>query len=140
MSTHTEPSAMPSHQVKSAFTFDDWQESPDERWEGGRLSRTTATKRYTGEIEGTGSLEAIMLRLGGDEGPAVYVAVEKLDVQVGERSGTFYLVHTATANEGVHDKTLKVVPGSGTGDFSGIAGVGEILEGHDFVLEYDLEG
>lgn len=132
---------MPSRQVKSAFTFDDWQETPDDRWEGVRLSRTSATKRYTGEIDGVGSLEAIMLRIGeGTEGPAVYVALEKLDVEADGRSGSFYLVHTATANAGVHDKTLKVVPGSGTGDFAGISGAGEILQGHDFVFEYDLDG
>jgi hypothetical protein len=125
--------------IKSAFTFDRWDGTPRDTWEGAQLSHTRAAKTFTGEMTGTSSMEAIMLKVGGDGGPAVYVAVEKLEVELDGRKGSFFLVHSAIASGDDHDKSLKIVPGSGTGDLVGISGEAEILPGHDFVLDYDLD-
>ncbi len=122
-------------QAKSAFTVDGRQADPVE-WTGGQMSRTRLTKTFTGDVVGTGVVETVML--GTDGGPSVYVGIERFDVTVHGRAGTFLMTHTATMSGDRSHLALAVVPDSGTGELTGIAGTGEITPGHDFVLAYTL--
>lgn len=122
--------------VTSAFSNDTWDEVPDESWADDKLSRTSITKTFTGEIEGTSRVESIMLRTSA--GPMAYVAVERFECTIDGKSGGFVLVHDATMVDGKHESSWRILTGSGTGDFSGISGSGEITPKHDFILTYEL--
>jgi hypothetical protein len=68
-----------------------------------------------------------------------YVAFERLAVAVQGRKGTFVLHHTASEA----GMSLRVLPGSGTGELTGISGTAEIIQDeagtHTFKLDYDLD-
>ncbi|WP_406207831.1 DUF3224 domain-containing protein [Kitasatospora sp. NBC_01560] len=126
-----------TERVTGAFTFDNWEGGDIVHWDEAQMQRNKGTKVFTGDITGTSVLEAVMLGVEG--GPAIYVAVEKLNLEFHGRKGTFFLAHRSMADGTTHRKSLEIVPGSGTGDFTGISGKAEILPSHDLVLDYDLE-
>jgi hypothetical protein len=127
---------MPSR-AESAFTTDDSVATPAD-WEGGAMSHTRWIKTFTGELAGSSVVEAIMVRIDND-GPAVYVGVERFECTLQGRKGTFVLVHSATAFGGDQTGSWTIVPGSGGGELTGIRGRGEILPNHEFVLDYDID-
>uniref|UniRef100_UPI003BEEFB28 DUF3224 domain-containing protein n=1 Tax=Burkholderia arboris TaxID=488730 RepID=UPI003BEEFB28 len=121
---------------KSTFKITRWEEIENDHWEGGKLTRTLATKDFTGELEGSAVLEAIMLRLPGDDGVMSYVGVERLQCTIDGREGTFILTHQAEARNDERQASWKILPGSGTGGLTGIHGSGSITPNHDFILTY----
>ena len=127
-----------THSARGSFTIDH-QESTPAPWDGGAMSRTRFTKTFSGELVGSSVVETIMLKGDGD-GPMAYVGLERIACAVGERTGTFLLLHSATANGAEHTTLWTIVPGSGTDDLRGIRGTFQILDQHAFVLEYDLGG
>ena len=122
--------------AKSAFTVDKRDMLPVE-WEGGQMSRTRFFKTFTGELSGTSVVEAIMAGLSNN-GPMVYVAIERFDCTLRGRKGTFVLTHSATSHGSEQTGLWTIVAGSGTGELAGLRGHGEILPNHDFVLTYEL--
>ena len=126
-----------TERVTGNFTFDVWKGEGVVHWDEAQMQRNKGTKTFTGDITGTSVMEAVMLGVEG--GPALYVAVEKLDLEFHGRKGSFFLAHRSMAHDGNHNKSLEIVPGSGTGDFVGISGSAEIMANHDLVLDYDLE-
>lgn len=121
--------------ARSSFVVDDRQNSPAD-WAGGSLSRSRFTKAFTGDVEGTSVVEAIMLTV--EDGPMAYVGLERLTGSVHGRDGSFLLLHSATALDGAQAASWTVVPGSGTDALAGLSGQGEITGEHDFILDYDL--
>ncbi len=124
--------------ASGAFTIDK-QESTPADWEGGTMSHTRLAKTFRGELAGSGVVESIMLRLDGD-GPAAYVGLERIDCTLEHRSGTFLLLHSATALGSDQVASWTIVPGSGTGELGAIRGRLQILDQHAFVLDYELNG
>jgi len=61
---------------------------------------------------------------GGDvaKGSAGYVAIEQVTGVLNGRSGSFILQHNGTMTRGAPQLTVSVVPDSGTGQLSGLAG------------------
>lgn len=100
----------------------------------------TLDKQYQGGLEGTSRGE--MLTAGNvASGSAGYVAIEKFIGKLDGKSGSVVLQHSGTMNRGTSHLTITVVPDSGTGELSGIAGKMDIqIEGgkHSYVLEYSL--
>jgi uncharacterized protein DUF3224 len=123
--------------VTSSFENDSWDEVPNESWKEDTLSRASIVKTFTGEIVGTSKVESIMLRTA-DNGPMVYVGVERFDCTIDGKTGGFVLIHDATMVDGVHDSSWRILEGTGTGELAGIAGTGEITPKHDFILTYEL--
>ncbi|RKT17049.1 uncharacterized protein DUF3224 [Streptomyces sp. 1114.5] len=126
-----------SKRVTGSFTFSTWEGEDVVQWDEAQMQRNKGAKIFTGDITGTSRLECVML--GSEGGAAVYVGAERLELEFDGLKGSFFLTHRSMAYDGKYDKTLVIVPGSGTGDLVGITGKAEILPGHDFVLEYDLE-
>ena len=62
-------------------------------------------------------------RAGGTvKGSAGYVAIEHVEGTLHGRAGTFVLQHTGTMNGGTPSLRVSVVPDSGTGALTGLAG------------------
>jgi hypothetical protein len=122
--------------AKSSFVIDRKMPTPVP-FEGGQMTHTRFEKTFKGDIIGISTVEALLAGLDHD-GPAVYVAIERFDCSVEGRQGTFVLMHAATQHKSGGSASWTIVPGSGTGELTGIAGKGEILPNHDFVLTYEF--
>src|SRR5258706_14843464 len=87
--------------------------------------RFSLDKQYQGDLEGSGKGE--MLTAGdASSGSAGYVAIELVTGKLGGKTGSFALQHSGSMNRGTQQLTVTVVPGSGTGELSGISGRLEI--------------
>jgi len=80
---------------------------------------------------------------GGDpkQGVAGYVAIEVFTGTLAGKHGSFALQHMATMDHGGRKMTVIVVPGSGTGELTGITGtfIIDIENGqHSYDLVYTL--
>lgn len=105
----------------------------------GAPGRMLLSKTFTGGIEATGAGE--MLGIMGPEQSGAYVALERVTGRVDGKSGSFALVHRGVMDRGEQALSITIVPGSGTADLAGIAGVFNlIIEGgvHRYDLEYSL--
>lgn len=119
--------------ASSTFVIDKKDFVPAE-WVGGSMTRGRFEKTFTGDFEGTGVVEAVLLRSDGD-GPAVYSAVERIDGTLHGKRGSFLLLHQAMMPG---PSSWSIAQGSGLGELQGISGAGEITPGHAFTLDYEL--
>jgi hypothetical protein len=112
----------------------------DDYADGATLGRMTLDKRFLGDL--TGTSRGQMLTAGTPvTGSAGYVAMESVTGTIAGRSGTFILQHSGTMNRGAPALTLTVVPDSGTGELTGLAGTMQIdiANGkHSYRFEYAL--
>ncbi|MGH9747835.1 MAG: DUF3224 domain-containing protein [Candidatus Acidiferrales bacterium] len=115
------------------------QGQPDKD-DGSTLSRMSLDKQYHGALEATAKGE--MLTAGTEvKGSAGYVAVERVTGVLNGKTGSFVLQHNATLTRGVAMQNIIVVPDSGSGQLTGIAGkLTVIIEGgkHSYEFEYTL--
>ena len=103
------------------------------------LGRFSLDKQFHGDLEATGKGE--MLSAGNPAASGGYVAIEKITGKLNGRSGSFVLQHSATMENGKPHMSIFVVPGSGTGELSGISGTMDIViepGKHSYVLTYTL--
>jgi hypothetical protein len=104
------------------------------------ISRYALDKQYHGDLEATSKGE--MLGAGDPaKGSAGYVAIELVTGTLHGRSGSFALQHSGTMEQRKFQLTVSVVPGTGTGQLSGIAGTMTIIitnGKHTYDFEYTL--
>lgn len=106
------------------------------------VGRFTLDKAYHGDLEATALGE--MLAFGtAVKGSAGYVAIEKVTGTLAGRSGTFLLQDNGTVEGGIVSGDWFVVPGSGTGELTGLRGEGgfraNLGEGAQIHLDYWFE-
>lgn len=103
------------------------------------LGRFSIDKVFHGDLDATSKGE--MLSAGNPNTSGGYVAIEKVTGKLHGRSGSFVLQHSATMEDGKPKLNVFVVPGSGTGELSGISGTMDIVieaGGHSYVFTYTL--
>ena len=107
-----------------------------------KIGRLSIDKSFAGDL--VASSRGEMLSGGSPgEGSAGYVAIEWVTGALQGRSGGFLLQHSATMTPASQDLTITVIPGSGTGELEGLAGVMSIRieDGkHFYDFEYTLTG
>jgi hypothetical protein len=110
-----------NHRAVATFEIASWEQSVyDEPAEGPTLSRATVKKSFSGEVEGTSVAELLMCQ--ADDDHAGYLGSERFSGAVGDRSGTFVIQHGGIV-DGEHKTPFgQVVPGSGTGELTGLRG------------------
>ena len=127
--------------ANARFAIKSWDEKPyDEGPDRPRLTRATVTKTYTGDIEGEGRVEYLMMYRG--DGSASFVGLEQIVGRIAGRTGSFVLQRTGVFESGQAKESYSVIPGSATGELQGLQGDGNSAVGHGmehpFVLGYDL--
>jgi len=101
------------------------------------VGRMTISKQYHGDLEGTGVGE--MLTASTEvKGSGVYVAVEKVTGKLQGRARSFLLHHTGVMTRNARELSITVVPDSGTGQLTGIAGTMNINIAPDGKHSYDF--
>ena len=127
--------------ANARFAIKSWDEKPcSEGPDQPRLTRASVTKTYTGDIEGDGMVEYLMMYRG--DGSATFVGLERVVGRVGGKTGTFVLQRTGVFESGQAKESYSVIPGSATGELLGLAGDGRSAVGHGmehpFTLSYEL--
>ncbi len=131
-----------ARRANAVFEVGSWDEKPYDEIEGGpRLTRARVSKSFHGDIEGTGTVEYLMMYR--DDGSASFIGFERVVGRIGSRSGTFVLQHGGTFEAGTAKDRWSVVPGSGTGELRGLRGEGGFASGHaqqyPMTLDYDFD-
>lgn len=109
---------------------------------GAGLGRMLLAKTWSGDLAGEGHGE--MLSAGDPTtGSAGYVAVEVVTGTLQGRAGSFAFQQYGVMRPSGQQLTYEIVPGSGTGELTGIDGTLALTiddRGHSYALTYDLPG
>lgn len=127
--------------AKARFTIKSWDEQPySEGPDLPKLTRASVVKAFTGDIEGEGRVEYLMMYRG--DGSATFVGLERIVGRIGAKTGSFVLQRSGAFEGGLAKETYSVVEGSATGQLTGLRGEGSSALGHAteyaFTLDYEL--
>ncbi len=105
------------------------------------LMEIRLSEAFTGDIDGESPVRA--LQVLRDDKSACLVSLQRFRGKLGGRQGTFVLQGSEIVENGKIKATWFVVPGSGTGDLSGLRGEGgfegDFGKGSDGTLDYWFE-
>ena len=115
--------------------------NPYDRTANPALLEVRLSETFAGDIDGESPVRALEVRW--DDRSASLVSVQRFRGKLDGREGTFVLQGQETVENGKVTAKWFVVPGSGTGDLSGLRGEGG-FEGHfgkgsDATLDYWFE-
>jgi Protein of unknown function (DUF3224) len=127
--------------AKAKITVQSSEAKPYDEIASPKLMEIHLTETFTGDIEGESPVRA--LQVLRDDHSASLVSVQRFSGKLGGRQGTFVLQGQEVVENGKIKATWFVVPGSGTGDLSGLRGEGgfegEFGKGSDGTLDYWFE-
>jgi hypothetical protein len=128
--------------ANARFAIKTWDEQPYvESQDAPRLTRATVIKTYAGDIDGEGRVEYLMMYRS--DGSATFVGLERVAGRLHGKTGSFVLQRTGVFEAGQAKESYSVIPGSATGELSGLSGEGRSAVGHgmehSFTLEYELD-
>jgi hypothetical protein len=110
----------------------------DEPADGPALTRIHVQESFSGDITGTGVVE--FLQAAQADGSASFVGIERVTGELAGRSGTFLLQDAGTVQDNIVSGDWFVIPGSGTGELTGLRGEGgfraNLGEGAQVRLDY----
>lgn len=125
----------------NTFTMDGWEENIVGGTEDGpRVAHAHATFTYTGVIEGSSTCDYLLYYAGpgytgaGQTSPGL----ERIEGTVDGRKGSFVIRHEVGFEGHRVTGTWTVVPGSGTGELTGLAGKGSI-SGESETMAYTFD-
>ncbi len=102
-----------------------------------KLTRANGTQRFTGDIEGEGSVEWLMCYLPG--GGARFLGLQRIAGSIGGREGSCVIEAVGNFDGRKSRGTWTVIEGSGTGELAGLRGEGSFQAASGPVASYSLE-
>jgi len=138
-----QPPAEPRARTRAnaKITVQNSEAKPYDQTASPALIELRLNETFTGDIEGESPVRALeVLR---DDHSAHLVSVQRFTGKLGDRKGTFVLQGSETVENGKIKATWFVVPGSGTGELSGLRGEGgfegQFGKGSNGTLDYWFE-
>jgi hypothetical protein len=127
--------------AKAKVTVQSSEAKPYDKTARPALMEMRLSETFTGDIDGKSPVRA--LQLLRDDHSASLVSMQRFRGKLGGRQGTFVLQGSEIVENGKIKATWFVVPGSGTGDLSGLRGEGgfegDFGKGSDATLDYWFE-
>lgn len=124
--------------ASARFAIKSWDEKPYSEGEDlPKLTRASVAKTYTGDIEGEGQVEYLMMYRG--DGSATFVGLERIVGRIAGRTGSFVLQRTGVFEGGQAKESYFVIPGSATGELNGLLGDGTSAVGHGMEHPFSLD-
>jgi len=137
--TQPEPPARTRAKVK--ITVQSSEAKPYDQTMSPALMEINLSEKFTGDIEGESPVRA--LQVLRDDKSARLVSMQRFHGKLGGRPGTFVLQGSEAVENGKIKATWFVIPGSGTGDLSGLRGEGgfegDFGKGSEGMLDYWFE-
>jgi hypothetical protein len=102
--------------------------------------RLALNKQFQGDLVAVGKGE-MLTALTSVQGSAGYVAIEQVTGTLHGRAGSFVFQHSGIMNRSVQQLSITVIPDSGTGELTGLAGTFllKIIDGkHLYTFDYTL--
>ncbi len=124
--------------VVCTYSLEEWKEEVVEALsQAGKVSSVRARGPVAGDI--VGQVNTFYLLAYVAEKLGSYTGYTQISGCYGARNGTFLIEETGVFDaEGVRS-SVRVVPGSGVGDFRGIAGSGNFISSHGSTVECQFE-
>ena len=120
---------MSKKSANARFAIKGWDEKPySEGQDLPKLTRAAVTRSFTGDIEGEGQVEYLMMYRS--DGTATFVGLERIVGRVAGKAGSFVLQRAGVFEGGEAKESYFVIPGSGTGELRGLRGEGSSAVGH----------
>ena len=105
------------HTANARFAIKAWDEKPySEGLDLPKLTRASVTKTFTGDLEGDGHVEYLMVYRA--DGSTAFVGLERVVGRVAGKAGTFVLQRVGTFEGGQAKETYSIVAGSASGSSS----------------------
>lgn len=127
--------------ARARITVQSSEAKPYDQTSDPALTELHLTETFRGDIEGESPVRA--LQVLRDDKSASMVSVQRFRGKLGGRQGTFVLQGQETVANGKINAKWFVVPGSGTGELSGLRGeggfAGEFGKGSEGTLDYWFE-
>jgi len=102
-----------------------------------RTTHASGTQRFSGEIEGDGTIEWLMCYLPA--GGARFVGLQRISGSIGGRKGTLVIDAVGDHDGRASSASWHIVGGSGTGALAGIRGEGGFEASGGSTVTYRLE-
>lgn len=133
--------ALPRARAEAKITVRSSDAKPFDQSASPMLMEIHLNETFTGDIDGESPVRA--LQVLRDDRSASLVSVQRFSGTLRGRQGTFVLQGQETVEKGKIKATWFVVPGSGTGDLSGLRGEGgfegDFGKGSHGTLDYWFE-
>src|ERR1051325_8745308 len=97
-----------------------WDGKPWNEVKGAKLTHAVVTFGFHGDIEGECKFH--MLSSYRDDGTAKFVGLQQMTGKIGDRAGSFVMQVDGSYDNGEAKSTWTIIPGSSTGDLTGIKG------------------
>ncbi len=114
----------------------------DEPKEGPTLAKGHLEERFNGDIEGDGVVETLQATNKAD-GSSTFVGIQRITGKIGKKEGAFLFQVSGKTEKKIVTSNWFVIPGSGTGQLSGLRGEGgfeaHLGEGGEAHLDYWFE-
>ena len=116
--------------ASATFTPKKWDEKPYEQVSPRtKLTRTSAEFQYAGQLQGDGSVEYLMFYSSYDEhdphkATAEHVGLIRFKGDLNGKAGSFVFEERGAFEAATAKSSLRILPGSGTDQLSGISGRG----------------
>jgi hypothetical protein len=127
--------------AEAKITVQSSEAQPYDQTASPALMEIRINETFTGDIDGESPVRA--LQVLRENKSANLVSLQRFRGKLGRRQGTFVLQGSEVVENGKIKATWFVVPGSGTGDLSGLRGeggfAGQFGKGSDGWLEYWFE-
>ena len=129
--------------TRAAGTFDVTltPQSSDAEPDGSTLARLAIDKTFRGDLDATSRGEMLSAATQ-TKGSAGYVAIERVTGALHGRRGSCVLQHDGVMTRGAPALAVSVVPDSGTGELTGLAGTMRIIVErgrHAYEMDYTLD-
>ncbi|MGH7604057.1 MAG: DUF3224 domain-containing protein [Gemmatimonadaceae bacterium] len=127
--------------ANARFAIKSWDEKPyNEGADQPKLTRASVVKTFTGDIDGEGHVEYLMMYRS--DSSATFVGMERVVGRISGKAGSFVLQRTGVFEGGLAKESYSVIPGSGTGELRDLRGEGTSAVGHGnelpMTLNYEL--
>lgn len=123
------------------ITVQSSEATPYDQSGGPALMEIHLNETFSGDIDGESPVRALQVRR--DDQSASLVSMQRFHGKLGGRQGSFVLQGQETVEKGKIKATWIVVPGSGTGELSGLRGEGgfegDFGKGSEGTLDYWFE-
>jgi hypothetical protein len=108
--------------AEAKITVQTSETTPYDQTASPALMEIRLTETFTGDIDGESTVRALQVQR--DDRSASMVSLQRFRGKLGGRQGTFVLQGSEIVENGKIKATWFIVPGSGTGDLSGLRGEG----------------